>query len=72
MKHNELHSASMKLRRVPNPTNVRLSDNTKTSLRTLSDRFGVTPSDLIRAAVNQKLPEWEEKGVILLARKSHE
>jgi len=58
----------MKVRRVPNPTNVRFDDGTKSLLEEMAETFGVTPCDLIRAAVREKLPVWRRDGVILVAR----
>ena len=60
----------MKKARVPVITNVRLREPCKARLNSLADRFGVTASDLVREAIEQKLPEWERTGVILMARKS--
>ncbi len=58
----------MKVRRVPNPTNVRFDDGTKSLLERMADEYGVTPSDLIRAAVREKLRVWQSEGVVLVAR----
>jgi len=47
------------------PTNVRIPPDQKERLRTLAIAVGITPSDLIRAALREKLPEWETNGVVL-------
>jgi predicted transcriptional regulator len=49
----------MKRKRVPNPTNVRLDNRAVDRLARVARRFNLTRSDLVRAAVNAKLPEWE-------------
>lgn len=58
----------MKMKRVPNPTNIRFDDNTKSLLEQLAEEFCVTPSDLIRAAVREKLSVWQRDGVILMPK----
>jgi len=32
----------------------------------MAERFGITASDLVRRAVDKKLPEWEREGVIII------
>ena len=59
---------SMKAARVPNPKNIRFDDATIATLSTLAERFSLTRSDLVREAVKQKLREWKESGVIIMAR----
>lgn len=60
------------MRRAPvdNPTNVRFELDAKARLYRLASRYGVTASDLIRAAVNDKIPKWEKNGIVLPIRRT--
>ena len=60
----------MNTKSVPSPINTRLASNTKLRLKKLATACGVTTSDLVRAALYQKIPAWEKRGVILLIKKS--
>jgi predicted DNA-binding protein len=55
----------MKPKRYLAPTNVRVCKQTRARLIKLAKRHGVTPSDLVRSAIAEKLPEWESKGITL-------
>jgi hypothetical protein len=58
----------MKLRHVPNPTNVRFDDETKSQLVSIAKTYGITASELVRVAVISKIPEWKAEGVIRMPR----
>ena len=51
-----------------NPTNIRFDEPTKKRLICVASRLGLTSSDLVRAAVDAQLPEWEKNGVTLKRR----
>ena len=53
----------MKTKRDLTPTNVRVCKRTRARLIHLAKKHGVTPSELVRNAVAEKLPEWESKGI---------
>lgn len=48
-----------------NPITIRLDDQAKFRLARLSARLNLGQSDLVRAAVAAKLPEWELNGLKL-------
>ena len=45
------------------PTNVRFHPRDLDRLSRLADKLNLDVSDLVRAAVAAKLPEWEKNGV---------
>lgn len=61
----------MKRNRLRNPTNIRFSDPVRDRLDRISTIYNVPVSDLVRTAVNQKVPEWEREGVRLVAEPFH-
>jgi hypothetical protein len=46
-----------------NPTNVRFESGALKRLKVVAKRHRLKPSQLIREAVEEKLPEWEARGV---------
>ena len=56
----------MRKQRLTNPTNIRFSPVTHSRLKTLAERFGVTPTDLVRAATREKLKDWEAANRVVL------
>jgi predicted transcriptional regulator len=57
----------MNTKRVPNPVNIRLSNDMKIRAERLSARFNISFSDIMRAALNEKLSEWESQKNIVLS-----
>lgn len=57
---------SMKRAPLQHPTQVRLPKPLKTRLSEASERFGLPSSELIRRALEWKLPEWEQTGDLLI------
>ena len=55
----------MKTERHFAPTNVRVGKRSRSRLIVLAKRHGLTPSNLVRKAIAEKLPEWESKGITL-------
>ena len=49
------------------PVPVRFRPEIKNRLTRVSRRFHLTPSEIIRRAVDSKLPEWERGNVMLVA-----
>lgn len=58
----------MTVKRVKQPTNIRFDKSTKKQILSLAAQFGVTSSDLIRAAVKEKLPIWAASGEFIVRR----
>ena len=56
---------AMNTNRFSTPTSVRMTRRTRARLIDLAKRRGVTPSNLVRAALIAKLSEWENKGITL-------
>jgi predicted DNA-binding protein len=48
------------------PVPVRFPRKTKRQLILTARRFGLNASAIIRQAVEQKLPEWEKSGVLII------
>jgi hypothetical protein len=48
------------------PVPVRFPRETKRRLKLAQRRFNLNASEIIRRAVEQKLPEWESSGMIVL------
>ena len=48
------------------PVPVRFPPETKRRLKSAQRRFNLNASEIIRRAVEQKLPEWESSGMIVL------
>ncbi|MCE0498835.1 MAG: hypothetical protein LV481_12905 [Methylacidiphilales bacterium] len=55
----------MKAKRHLAPTNVRVGKRSRARLIHQAKKHGVTPSNLVRKAIAEKLPEWESKGITL-------
>jgi predicted DNA-binding protein len=49
-----------------NPVPVRFPKQTRKRLLSTAQRFGLNASEIIRQAVDQKLPEWEKDGVLVI------
>jgi predicted DNA-binding protein len=56
--------------RLLNPVPVRFPETMDLELRTLAKTFGIPVAELIRRAVEAKLPEWEAAGQIVIKRSS--
>jgi predicted transcriptional regulator len=51
------------------PIPIRFSDGTRRQIRRVARRFGITPSQIIRSAVEEALPSWERGQFVLSPRK---
>jgi predicted DNA-binding protein len=51
---------------------VRFPPETKRRLKQAQRRFNLNASEIIRRAVEQKLPEWESSGMIVLEGRARE
>ena len=60
----------MKRDALQQPTQVRLPADLKARLSTAAEQFGLTASELIRRAIEYKLPDWEQSGVLQI--KAHD
>jgi hypothetical protein len=54
------------------PVPVRFPPETKRRLKLAQRRFNLNASEIIRRAVEQKLPEWESSGMIVLEGRPRE
>ena len=54
------------------PVPVRFPPETKRRLKQAQRRFNLNASEIIRRAVEQKLPEWESSGKIVLEGRARE
>jgi len=45
--------------------NIRLDKKARLRLASLAKKYGITASDLVRFAINEKLPLWESQGISL-------
>lgn len=57
----------MKKETLLDPVPVRFSGETKKRLAKTAKRFGLNSSEMIRRAVEHKLPEWETSEVLVIA-----
>lgn len=57
----------MKREALLDPVPVRFSGDTKRRLAKTAKRFGLNSSEIIRRAVENKLPEWESSEVLTIA-----
>jgi predicted transcriptional regulator len=57
----------MKTRHLSKPTPVRLHQDTKPLLDEVARKFRLSPAEIIRIAVDQKLAEWKIGGTVSIA-----
>ena len=65
-----IHCYPMNSRALSTPVPVRFSRDVKDRICAAAERFGMTASDIVRRAVEKKLPEWERDGVIVIGDES--
>ncbi len=53
-------------KRVPEPMNVRFALHCTQRIKLIASRYHLTASDVVRAAVQEKLAEWERSDVLVL------
>ena len=51
------------------PTNIRFDIKTKKRLLSVAEQFGITQSELVRRATEEKLSDWERRGVLIITSK---
>jgi predicted DNA-binding protein len=51
------------------PVPIRFSSTTKKRVEATAKRFGLKSSELVRRAVESKLPQWELEGVLIIEAK---
>lgn len=65
MRYNVIHMNATRPRTLTRPVNLRVDEATRKKLDSLARAHGVKTSDIVRFAINSKIPVWEKEGVYL-------